>query len=92
MIYNTLLYLKGLSAMKNILIDTDCGVDDSIAIMMALAGFIMDKTTRASLFPFSIVFFILAFLMMFGVKRGEAESEEDAELKKKFIEEHVDLD
>ncbi len=57
-----------------------------------LAGFIMDKTTRASLFPFSIAFFILAFLMMFGVKRGEAESEEDAELKKKFIEEHVDLD
>ncbi len=57
-----------------------------------LAGFIMDKTGRASLFPFSIAFFILAFLMMFGVKRGEAESEEDAELKQRFIDEHIDLD
>ncbi len=57
-----------------------------------LAGLIMDKTSKASLFPFAITFFLLAFVMMLGGKRGEAQSTEDEELKKQFIEEHIDID
>jgi len=57
-----------------------------------LAGFFMEKTTTAVLFPFSIVFFSLSFVMMLGVKRGEVQTEEEVKEKDEFIRSHVDID
>ena len=37
-----------------------------------LAGFIMDRTGIRSLFPFATICFVLALLMMIGVRKGEA--------------------
>ncbi len=58
-----------------------------------LAGLFMDRISMAILFPFAIIFFALAFIMMLGVKRGEAVlDDEEEKIKKKFIDEHIDLD
>lgn len=57
-----------------------------------LAGFVTDRLGMISLFPYSIVFFLLALLMMFGVKKGEALSAEEEAEKEKFKSRHIDLE
>jgi len=56
------------------------------------AGFFMEKISTAVLFPFAIVFFFLSFIMMLGVKRGEAETDEEIRAKEEFISSHIDID
>jgi MFS family permease len=36
-----------------------------------VAGFLMDRTSARSLFPFSTICFVLSLVMMFGVRKGE---------------------
>ncbi|HEB11840.1 MAG TPA: MFS transporter [Spirochaetales bacterium] len=57
-----------------------------------LAGFVTDRLGMISLFPYSIVFFLFALLMMFGVKKGEALSAEEEAEKEKFKSRHIDLE
>ncbi|NOY08876.1 MAG: SLC45 family MFS transporter [Spirochaetes bacterium] len=57
-----------------------------------LAGIFMEKTSAAALFPFAIVFFSLSFVMMLGVRKGEAQTEAEIAEKEKFIDSHIDID
>jgi len=57
-----------------------------------LAGFVTDRFGMISLFPYSIVFFLFALAMMFGVKKGEALSPEEEAEKEKFKSRHIDLE